>query len=330
MKKILNFSLCILLALSLTLGNVAPVVNAKKWNREHLGDKSSEKPKHNHGGFNQNDMANTNGYAQYGWYGHIDVSTEAKLTIDDVEHHVAIEELQVFYSIDNGETYCKVEMNNTSSEDSARDTLEYRSKKLDYKFDADTDVKVQCKFTVTVNGEKTTYEFTKDDYSSVDSVCGFLGKDQQGIDLDIEEEIVMEIVATEEPTAEPTASPTASPTAEPTVSPTAEPTASPTAEPTVKPTATAESTMTPEVEPAGPQEKIVPVTFYILKDGLPQPSEPSRYPAENYVYVGTGSAIKEEVSNNDEKVASNLREFPDLSEILEEGWTVRWYVINYK
>ena len=42
MKKILNFSLCILLALSLSLGNVAPVVNAKRWDSVDLSNKTSE------------------------------------------------------------------------------------------------------------------------------------------------------------------------------------------------------------------------------------------------------------------------------------------------
>ena len=66
MKKILNFSLCILLALSLSLGNVAPVVNAKN-NKKHEKVEGQGK------------------------YGHIDVTVTAEVTTVQKVNGVEVE-----------------------------------------------------------------------------------------------------------------------------------------------------------------------------------------------------------------------------------------------
>ena len=65
--------------------------------------------------------------------------------------------------------------------------------------------------------------------------------------------------------------------------------------------------------------------FFIVNSDE-RPKEPASYPSENYTRVGDGIIKLEAVHNDDEKVNENIIEAPLLS--IEDGWTVRWYVIK--
>lgn len=64
--------------------------------------------------------------------------------------------------------------------------------------------------------------------------------------------------------------------------------------------------------------------FFIL-NGDERPSEPASHPKKNYTYLGTGIIWLEKVCNDDDGVVKNIIEAPSM---IEEGWTVRWYVIK--
>ncbi len=86
-------------------------------------------------------------------------------------------------------------------------------------------------------------------------------------------------------------------------------------------------------------EKKVNVRFFVLKPGLPQPSEIVSYPTANYTGAMSGSIhYFKKIANNDEEVAKNIFAAPSREEIkkaladvnytLLDDQEIRWYVVK--
>ena len=164
MKKILNFSLCILLALSLTLGNVAPVVNANRndnygKNEYHGGDGNPGQGKKPGQGKNQDSKT----------YGHIDVTVKAQVTTIQRENGKQVSSQTVTADVSNLSVTAggkNVRMSTKSTSDSNRGVYEYQSINRNYSFNDNTDVMITC--TLDVNGSEVQF---KGSYKGSDTVC---------------------------------------------------------------------------------------------------------------------------------------------------------------